>query len=152
MNAKLKALVFIALGVSLFVVGINMKYAVNQWNETTVTQREISGTKVRNAALGAGAGLVGGGVLAALVGGVGVVVAGTGVGLPAGAALIALAASVGASAGAVTGAALGDSSTTAKEEVTVTRSVPAYATWQWATVLAVGTVLLLLAVLEIRKL
>lgn len=36
MNAKLKALVFIALGVSLFVVGINMKYAVNQWNEITV--------------------------------------------------------------------------------------------------------------------
>ena len=152
MNAKLKALVLIALGVSLFVVGINMKSSVNQWDETTVTEREIEGTKIRNAAIGAGAGGLGGGVLAAIVGGVGVVAAGTGVGLPAGAALIALAASVGAGAGAVTGAAIGTSSTTVKEEVTVTRSEPAYATWQWATVLAVGTVLLLLAVLEIRKL
>ena len=148
---KIRPLVFIAMGVSLLVVGINMKYAQNQWDETIATPTTIPGTKGRNAAVGMGVGAVGGGVLAAIVGGIGVVVAGTGVGLPAGAALIATAATIGAGAGAVTGAATGDSPTTVVKFSTIAHSAPAYETWPWAIVVANAFVLLLIAVLEIKQ-
>ena len=138
------------MGVSLLVVGINMKNAQNKWDETIATPTTTPGTKGRNAAIGAGVGAVGGGALAVIVGGIGVVVAGTGVGLPAGAALIATAAAIGAGAGAVTGAATGESTTTVMEKTTITHSVPAYETWQWVFVVTIAVVLLLFAVLEMK--
>lgn len=148
---KIRPLIFIAMGVSLVVVGINMKNAQNKWDETIATPTTIPGTKVRNAAVGAGVGAVGGGVLAAVVGGIGVVVAGTGVGLPAGAALIATAAAIGAGTGAVTGAATGESETTVVKLTTISHSAPAYETWQWGIVVANAVVLLLLAVIDIKQ-
>jgi hypothetical protein len=127
-----------------------MKNAQNKWNERIATPTTIPGTKLRNAAVGAGAGAVGGGVLAAIVGGVGVVVAGTGVGLPAGLALIATSAVIGAGAGAVTGAATGESPTTVVKMTTIAHADPAYGPWQWGIVVANAFVLFLFAVLEIR--
>lgn len=152
MATKAKSLILIVLGVSLVVVGINMRAAKNSWDETIKTENQIPGTKGRNAAIGAGVGAVGGGVLAAVVGGIGIVVAGTGFGLPAGAALIGTAAALGAGGGAVAGAATGKSATTATHTETITHTAAAYETWQWASVLAIGGVLLLLAILEMRKL
>lgn len=152
MGTKAKSLILIVLGVSLVVVGINMRSAKNVWDETVTTEETIPGTKGRNAAIGAGAGAVGGGVLAAVVGGIGIVACGTGVGIPAGAGLIATAATLGAGGGAVAGAATGRSATTATHTATITRTVAAYETWQWASVLAIGGILLLLAIVEMRKL
>ncbi len=149
---KLKSVILIALGVSLLIVGINMRAAKNTWDETSTSETTIPGTKGRNAVIGGVTGAVGGGTLAAVVGGIGIVVAGTGFGLPAGAALIATAAALGAGGGAIAGAATGRSSTTSTSEVTVTHIVPAYETWQWVLVSVVGLVLLLLALLEMRKL
>lgn len=147
---KIKALIFIAMGISLLVVGINMKNAQNKWDETTTTPTTTPGTKGRNAAVGFGLGALGGGVLATIVGGIGIVAAGTGIGLPAGAALIATAAAIGAGAGAVTGAATGESPITVTTISTITHSVPAYETWQWASVVTIAIVLLFFAVLEIK--
>ena len=136
-------MILIFIGVFLLIVGINMKNAKNVWDEPT----KVPGTKGRNAAIGAVIGAVGGGALAAVIGGFGVVVAGTGFGLPAGAALIATAASVGAGAGAIGGAAIGKSTAT----TTITHVVPAYEIWQWGSVIAVGVILLIFAILEIKK-
>ena len=152
MNIKVKSLILITLGVSLFIVGLNMRVAKNTWTEAQKTEEKIPGTKKRNAAIGAGIGAAGGGLLAAIVGGIGIVVAGTGVGLPAGAAIITVAAGLGAGGGAVAGAATGRSKTTAVHTSTITHVVPAYETWQWASVLAIAIILLIMAVLEMRKL
>lgn len=152
MSKQIKCVVLIVLGVSLLIVGINMRATMNTWDETSTTAEKIPGTKGRNAAIGAGIGAVGGGTLAAVVGGIGIVVAGTGIGLPAGAALIGTAAALGAGGGAVAGAASGKSATTATKETTITHVVSAYETWQWVAVIAVGGILLLLALLEMRKL
>ena len=152
MDIKIKSFILIILGISLLTVGINMRAAKNTWDETAKTETPVPGTKGRNAAIGASIGAIGGGTLAAVVGGIGIVVAGTGIGLPAGAALIGTAAALGAGAGAITGAATGDSPTTVTHIVSTTHVVPAYETWQWASVICIAVLLLLLAVLELRKL
>jgi len=152
MGIKLKSIVLIFLGVTFMTTGIYMKAAENTWDEPITTLKSVPGTKGRNAAIGATAGAVGGGILAAVVGGIGIVVAGTGFGLPAGAALIATAATLGAGAGAVGGAAIGKSETAAPFTNIITHTDPAYETWQWASVIAVAIAFLLFAVLEMRKL
>lgn len=152
MGIKIKSILLIILGVSLLIVGINMRSAKNSWDETITISEEIPGTKGRNAAIGAFGGAVGGGILASVVGGIGVVVAGTGIGLPAGAALIATAAALGAGGGAVAGAAIGESATISTHTKTITHVKPAYETWQWVAVVTVAGILLFLAVLEMRKL
>lgn len=139
---KFKPLLLIALGVSLLVVGLNMRAAQNRWT----TQEEIPGTKGTYASIGAGVGAGGGGILAAIVGGIGIVACGTGIGLPAGLLLIGSVA-VGAGAGAVTGAAMGTSATT----ISVTHVEPAYQTWHWVLVVGAGVLLLVWSVFEVKK-
>ena len=152
MNAKLiKAIFFMMMGVTCIVVGMDMKYKMNQWSETSNITTNIPGTKTSYAAIGAGTGAAGGGVLAALVGGVGIVFCGTGVGLPAGAGIIAVAALMGGTAGGITGAALGTSSTTTEKAITILQSAHAYEPWQWITLLTIGTALLGFAAFEIRN-
>ncbi len=143
MRIKTKSVILVFIGVFLVIVGFNMKSSWNIWNDTI----EIPGTKGRNAAIGAGIGAVGGGTLAAVLGGFGVVIAGTGFGLPAGMFLIATAATVGAGAGAICGSATGNSATS----VMKTHVVPAYETWQWASIIIIGVILLVIAILDIRK-
>lgn len=142
----------IVLGVFSIVVGWNLKSAENTWNEIIAMEEVIPGTKGRNAALGAGAGAVGGGLLAAVVGGVGVVACGTGIGMPAGAGLIATAAALGAGGGALAGAATGKSATTKIHKKNVSHTRPAYQTWHWISVIAVGVILCILAVVELLSL
>ena len=149
MNAKLRVLLFIALGVACIVIGIDMKDKQIRWSETSDNTTNIPGTKNRNALIGVGTGAASGGVLAFLVGGVGIVFCGTGVGLPAGAAIITLASVLGGTAGGITGAALGTSSSTHSQQITVWQSAPAYESWQWVTLLIIGATLLGFAVLEI---
>lgn len=152
MGVKARSVVLIVLGVSLLVAGVDMRSARRIWSETTERTRKMPGTKGRNAVIGAGVGAVGGGILAATIGGVGIVACGTGIGLPAGVILIGTAAGLGAGGGAIVGAATGRSPTTAPDTQTTTFIVPAYDTWQWGFVIAFGTVLLILAVMEIRRL
>ena len=132
----------LTMGIFLIVIGINMSRAQNKWDETTTNTIPIPGTKGRNAAIGAGVGAVGGGITAFVVGGIGIVVAGTGIGLPAGAGLIALATGLGAGAGAVAGAATGEGPSSQIINTTITRVAPAYETWQWIVVIAIGIILL----------
>ena len=152
MGSKTKSYLLIMLGVALTIVGTNMYLAENKWDETISATTDVPGTKKRNAAIGAGVGFVGGGILAAVVGGIGVVAMGTGVGAPAGLGLIAAASAMGAGAGAVTGAATGTSDTTKTDTTTITQMAPAYETWQWACIFTIAGVLFFLAILELRKL
>lgn len=147
---KIKGLLLVALGICLLVLGLNMRSTQITWEERVATSRTIQSTKARNAAVGVGVGAVGGGALAAVVGGIGVAFAGTGFGLPAGAALIATGATIGGVAGGVTGAATGDSASTIVNYSTVVRSANAYPTSQWASVVAIGLALLVLAAFEVR--
>ena len=146
MNTTIKSLLFIIIGVALLIVGINMKYAQNTWDEVVTTEEAVTGTKGRNAAIGAAAGGVGGGVLAAVIGGVGIAACGTGIGMAAGLPLIALGAALGAGAGAVTGAAAGTSSGVIEHVSSATHSAPAYDEWLWITVTVIGALLLLYGV------
>ena len=152
MKTKTKSMIFIFMGIFLITAGINMKNKKNMWDETVTKENVIPGTKARNAAVGAAVGGVGGGIIAAVVGGFGVVVAGTGFGLPAGAALIATAAAMGAGGGAIAGAATGNSESTSSQISTITHIVPAYETWLWSSVIGIGFILLIIAILELRKL
>jgi len=152
MGTKTRSMILIVLGVSLVVLGTNMRSAKISWEETVRTEKVIPGTKGRNALVGAGAGAALGGVLATVIGGIGIVACGTGIGMPAGVPLLATAAALGAGSGAIVGAATGKSATTAATIKNITHTAPAYETWQWASALVIGGVLLLLAILEIRKL
>ncbi len=130
MKTYLKPMLVLTMGIFLILIGINMSRAQDTWDETATNTIPIPGTKVRNAAIGAGVGAVGGGITAFVVGGIGIVVAGTGIGLPAGAGLIALATSLGAGAGAIAGAATGEGQSSQIINTTITRVAPAYETWK----------------------
>lgn len=149
MKKYIKPLISLTMGIFLIIIGINMSKAQNMWDEKKTDQIIKPGTKVRNAAIGAGVGAVGGGVTATIVGGIGIVVAGTGVGLPAGIGLISLAAGLGAGAGAVAGAATGDTTSVDTVTTTITHVAPVYETWQWGVVLAIGLFLLIYSVYKI---
>ncbi|MGD7037242.1 hypothetical protein [Methylotuvimicrobium buryatense] len=151
MKKYITPLISLTLGIFLIIIGINMSKAQNMWDEKKTDQIIKPGTKVRNAAIGAGVGAVGGGVTATIVGGIGIVVAGTGVGLPAGIGLISLAAGLGAGAGAVAGAATGDTTSVDTVTTTITHVAPVYETWQWGVVLAIGFFLLIYSVYKISR-
>ncbi|MEQ1533394.1 MAG: hypothetical protein HOO97_09885 [Sideroxydans sp.] len=146
---NIKPYAFLAIGVLLLVVGINMKYAEKKWDEVVVRTEEIS-TKGKNAAIGAAGGAAVGGGVAALVGGVGVVIAGTGIGLPAGAAMIAVAAAIGGVTGGVVGAATGETQTNSFKEI-VHHVEPTYETWQWVSVIIMAAIFFVLAIINFRK-
>lgn len=152
MSTKLKSYIFIFIGVSLIVAGYNMKYAKTTRNEETKTEVTVPSTKGKNAAIGAGIGAVGGGILAAFVGGIGIVVAGTGIGLPAGAALIATAAAIGAGGGAISGAALGTSETTILQPSIITYIESTHEPWLWRSIIILGLIFLLTAIWQLKKL
>ena len=61
MNAKLRVLFFIALGVACIVIGIDMKDKQIRWSETSDNTTNIPGTKNRNALIGVGTGAASGG-------------------------------------------------------------------------------------------
>lgn len=148
MKPKLKLatpLLGMALGIWLVVMGVQMSRATYVTRET----REISGTKGRNAAVGAAGGAVlGGGAAAAVGGGIGVVLMGTGVGIPFG-GLILLGIGLGAGAGGLAGTASGKSATT---EVIMSNQLPLYSPWYWGAIIIAGILVMMFSVSYMQKL
>ncbi len=111
------------VGVWLIIIGLQMSQAQR------IDPQQVSGTKGRNAAVGAGIG-AGAGILTWLaVGGVGLATGGLGIGLGA----IGLTA-IGAGAGAVGGAATGSSG------YVIHQPNALYSIWAWGTIIVVGTI------------
>ncbi len=148
---RIKSFVLVGLGACVMCFGICMASAKRtEMIESTIKDTTPS-TKGRNAAIGAGIGAVGGGVLAAVIGGVGIVACGTGIGLPAGAALIVTAAVLGGAGGAVTGAATGTSSSTSTVTTWVPHIVPAHSPLFWIPILVIGVALLIFAFWDMKR-
>ncbi len=111
------------VGVWLIVIGFQMSQAQR------IEPKEVSGTKGRNTAVGAGIG-AGAGILTWLaVGGVGLATGGLAIGLGA----IGLTA-IGAGAGAVGGAATGSSG------YVINQPHALYSIWAWGTIIVVGII------------
>lgn len=127
---KRRDLFWFTVGVLLLVASFDM------WEEKRSWEELVKGTSGRNALVGGAVGAVGGGAAGAVLGGVGVAAAGTGIGIP-----VAVVCLLGAAIFGVAGAAVG--SATGSEDQIVTHVTPAYKAWHWATVMAVGGVLVM---------
>ena len=139
-------ILLVALGAFLIVAGLHIKAQTKLWIEQEKKVVTVNGTKTRNAIIGGTVGAATGVGVGAAIGGVGVAACGTGIGIPVGLVCLGLAAIFGGT-GAAVGAATGKESEQVTKILEFVKAGPTYSTWIWVTLLSVGAVIIVFAML-----